>query len=47
VDQIAVDTAIAIGERVNVDKSERQNRGSKDGVEVRRGVAVERNQTLD
>jgi len=32
---------------VNVDKSERQNRGSKDGVEVRRRVAVERDQTLD
>ncbi len=47
VDQITVQAAIAVGERVDIDKPEGENGGGKDRVQIRRRLAVERDQPLD
>lgn len=46
-DQIAVQAAVAVRERVNIDEREGEDGGGKNGVQIRRGLAVERDQPLD
>ena len=47
VDQVAVQPAVAVRERMDVDEAEGERRGGQDRIEVGRGRAVERHQTVD
>ena len=47
VDQVAVQAAVSVRERVDIDEAKGERRGCQDRIEMRRSRAVECHQTVD